>query len=203
MRIGVDIDGVLNNRAEIVWTYGTKYCMEIGRGSLVDPKAASTRAMFGWDKEIGDEYWRKYGKYQMILAPVRTFAAEVIGLLRAEGHEVWIITGRNNDDLRVEGMPEGESWEEVTKKWLAENKIVYDRIAFHLGRPAPNDKGTFCRENGIDVMIEDLPEYLGEFNEKTKVLIFDQPYNQDVKLANSERVYTWYDVYSKIRGIQR
>lgn len=202
MRIGVDIDGVLNYRTEILREQGTKFCVESGKGSLVAPERHHLREMFGWDQATRDEFWCRYGKYQMILVPAQTYAAEVLEKLRGEGHEIWIITGRNNQDQRVEGMSEGATWEEVTKDWLARNQIIYDGIAFDLGRPTPHDKATFCLERGIDVMIEDLPEYLMNFDERTKVLIYDQPYNQDVRLENSERVYTWYDVYSKIKKME-
>ena len=51
-------------------------------------------------------------------------------------------------------------------------------------------------------MIEDLPEYLEGFVGKTRVLIFDQPYNREVEVPNSERVYAWYDIYSKIQKMK-
>ncbi len=201
MRIGVDIDGVLNYREEILLAYGTKFCAETGKGSLVEPLAHHLSEMFGWDRVTRDEFWYEYGRYQMIECPAVQFAAEVIRKLREEGHEIWIVTGRNNRDMWIKGMPEGESWEEVTKDWLARNKIEYNEIAFDLGRPAPDDKGTFCRKNGITVMIEDLPEYLDTFDETTKVLIYNQPYNREVEPVNGVRVYSWYDIYVKLKEV--
>lgn len=201
MKIGIDIDGVLNRRQEFVMACGTKFCVETGKGSIVRPKSHHLSEIYGWDKSVRDEFWRRYGRYQMIEWPAVIYAAEVVRKLREEGNEIWIITGRNNDDTRVDGMPDGASWEDVTKAWLAENGIIYDGIAFDLGRPAPNDKGTFCREHGIDVMIEDLPEYLATFDETTKVFVYDQPYNQDVQPLNGARVYSWYDVYGKLKEV--
>lgn len=199
MKIGIDIDGVLNYRQEFVMACGAKFCVETGKGALVNPKSHHLSEMYGWDKATRDEFWYQYGKYQMIEWSAVIYAAEVIRKLREAGNEIWIVTGRNNGDNRVEGMPEGASWEDMTKAWLKENGIVYDKIAFDLGRPAPNDKGTFCRENGIDVMIEDLPEYLETFDEKTKVFVYNQPYNQDIQPVNGARVYSWYDIYGKLK----
>ena len=74
-------------------------------------------------------------------------------------------------------------------------------MAFDLGRPAPNDKGTFCAEHGVEVMIDDLPEYLLGREGKTQVMIFDQPYNRDLAIEGAKRVYSWYDIYEKIKDL--
>lgn len=202
MRIGVDIDGVLNYRQEFMLAYGAKFCFEEGLPGLQRPEEHGTRAMWGLTKEQRDEFWWRYAKYQMWIWPAQCFAAEVIHKLRADGHEIFIVTGRNNDDPSVLGMPEGKNWEEITVDWLAQNKIEYDKIEFHRGRPAPNDKGTYCAEQGIDVMVEDLPEYLETLVGKTRIFVFDQPYNKDMELPNMQRVYSWYDIYSKIKRIE-
>lgn len=202
MRIGVDIDGVLNYRQEFVIDCGTKFCAETGKGRLTDLSAHSLDKVYDWDRATRDEFWRKYEIEQMYKWPARMYAAEVIRKLKEDGHEIWIITGRNNGDLAAEGMPR-PTWEETTKLWLEENGILYDEIAFDLGRPAPNDKGTFCAENQIEVMIDDLPEYLLGMVGKTQVMIFDQPYNRDLVIDGAERVYSWYDIYEKIQALTR
>lgn len=202
MRIGVDIDGVLNYNDRINLEYGSKFCVETGKGGVKKIDAYSLREAFGWDEETRDEYWYKYGKYQVMICPATLNAAEVIRKLRAEGHEIWIITGRSDNDERLEGMPEGLGWEAMTRNWLAENGIEYDAIYFGRQQTPPTDKGTFCRENEVDIMVEDLPSYLECFDAETKVFIYDHPYNRKVELENAERVYTWYDIYSKVKEME-
>ncbi len=51
MRIGVDIDGVLNYGSKINLVYGSKFCGESGKGRLEHPDAHSLREVFGWDRE--------------------------------------------------------------------------------------------------------------------------------------------------------
>lgn len=201
MRIGVDIDGVLNYRQEFVIECGTKFCVETREGRLTNLGEYHLSKIYEWDRETRDEFWQKYGIEQMYRWPAQTYAAEVIRKLKEEGHEIWIITGRNNHDPLVPEMPR-PTWEETTKLWLEENGILYDEIAFDLGRPALNDKGTFCAENGVEVMIDDLPEYLLGMEGKTRVMIFDQPYNRDLAIVGAERVYSWYDIYSKIQEVR-
>lgn len=198
MRIGVDIDGVLNYRQEFVLAYGTKFCVEKGLSGIQDATAHALRKVFGWTQEERDEFWRKYAKYQMWVWPARCFAAEVIQKLRAEGHEIFIVTGRSNDDPATEGMPAGWTWEDITKDWLARNEIQYDEIAFGRKDVVPNDKGTYCAEQGIDMMIDDLPGYLETLVGKTRIFVFDQPYNRGVELPGMRRVYSWYDIYERV-----
>lgn len=52
-------------------------------------------------------------------------------------------------------------------------------------------------------MIEDDPGYLETFDEQTKVFIFNQPYNRDATTPNCERVFGWYDIYNKIRELEK
>lgn len=197
MRIGVDIDGVLNYRQELVTACGAKFCVETGKGHLQDLSVHHLRPMFGWDEETRYQFWVKYGWQQMMVWPAQAYAAEVIEKLREAGHEVWIVTARSERDPEVDGKPKNMTWQEVTEKWLTENHIQYDRMCFDI-----QDKGEFCRNNGIEVMVEDNPDFLSGFEGKIKVLVYDQPYNRELKMPNAERVYSWYDVYDKLKKME-
>ena len=198
MRIGVDIDGVLNRRQEFILEYGSKYCLETGRGHLQDPNALHFGDMYGWTKPERDDFWDHYGWLQMYVLPAQLCASDVIKKLKADGHEIWIVTGRNNGDRRVLEMPEHETWDVVTRRWLQNNEIYFDEFGFNH-----QNKGQFCRDNQIDVMIEDDPGYLETFDEQTKVFIFNQPYNRNATTPNCERVFGWYDIYNKIRELEK
>lgn len=194
MKIGVDIDGVLTEQVHVLWEMGLKFCTEKGWECRLDPTAVSKEKMFGISDEGWLELWCKYAKSWMLDLPMRNCAAEVIRKLRAEGHEIWIITARSEADPHFVGMREDETLPEATEKWLAENGISYDQITFEM-----RAKGQFCRENGVEMMIEDDPRMLASFDGDQKILVFDQPYNQTVKIENGARVYAWYDVYDKIQ----
>ncbi len=200
MRIGIDIDGVLNYRQEFMVECGSLYCLECGKGHLQNIASSHLGEMYGWDEETVNAFWDKYGVLQMYEWPAQRYAADVIKRLKNDGHEIWIVTGRNQRDDRISGIP-SDDWEEVTKMWLQDNKIMYDQITFDLGRPVPHDKGTFCQQYDIEVMIEDAPENLRLLENKTHIFIFDHPYNQDMKLHDSERVYGWYDIYQKLKNL--
>ncbi len=141
MRIGVDIDGVLNYHYQFLIEYGTKYCVESGKGQLTNLQSGHLRETFGWDTATRDDFWRKYGAIQICI-------------------------------------------------WPAQNQIEYDEISFNHQAMPPTDKGTFCAEHQIEVMIEDDPAYLRVLRGKTLPIVFDTPYNRDSDLLDLERVFS-------------
>lgn len=191
MKIGVDIDGVLNCQHDFCITYGTKFCYEIGKYKLANVYAMNTTDMFMWPEDVAHAFWDKYRKDFVITLPCRTHASEVLEKLRKEGHEIYIITARKNGDqwfptnLRDDVL-------KITERWLKENHIYYDGIVFGV-----KNKGEYCKTNHIDIMIEDDPIYLRQFI-STPVIVFDCPYNRGDEFAFLPRAYSWYDIYSKL-----
>lgn len=197
MRIGVDIDGVLNYRVKFLLECGTKFCVETGKGQLTDLSSPRIAGIFGWDRATRDEFWYQEGYKQLYTWPAQEYAAEVLRRLREEGDEVWIVTGRSEADMKVANVPEG-SWEEITRKWLEKNRIEYDGFGFALA-----DKAEFCLQHDIELIVEDLPMYLEGLSGKVRTLIFDCPYNRGIEVVGGERVYSWYDIYSKIKRLEQ
>lgn len=197
MRIGVDIDGTLNDVYGFYVDYGTKYSVECNLGGLRDLGASDYKGMYDWSVSAGREFWRKYGLVEMSEIPARAFAAEVLARLKMEGNEVWIVTGRSNSDTLVDGM-RGCSWEEITRDWLGRNGIFYERIEFGV-----KNKAEFCVENNIDVMVEDHPRFLGDFDGRVRLLVYDAPYNREYRCRNSRRVHSWWEVYREIKEVKK
>ena len=57
----------------------------------------------------------------------------------------------------------------------------------------------YCVGNYIELMIEDAPKNVREISSKIPVLCFNNNYNAKVEGENITRVYSWYDVYNKIK----
>lgn len=194
MKIGIDIDGVLNSHYDFCLTYGSKYCNEIGKYQIEDINAFDTTDMFKWTEEDAHEFWNKYRKDLVIKNPARKFASEVIKKLKEEGHEIQIITARKNND---EWFPENlkAKVEDITKQWLKENKIYYGEIYFNV-----TNKGEHCKRCDIDIMIEDEPKNINKLIGNTSIIIFDAPYNRKNEFENIVIAYSWYDIYQKMKG---
>lgn len=196
MKIGIDIDGVLNSQYNFCIDYGTKFCNELGKYKLENINVIDTADMFLWGEDIAHKFWNKYRKDLVITLPAKKHSAEVIKKLKNEGNEIYIITARRNNDEWFSNSLKKEV-ESITKKWLKDNNIYYDKIVFDV-----KNKGEYCQNNCIDIMIEDDPNNLRKLIGKTNIIIFDYPYNRNFEFDNITRAYSWYDIYYKIRNIK-
>ena len=190
MRIGIDIDGCLTDVASFIANFGTKFCYENDiKFNLKDDEYNEAKAL-GISNENAEKFWNKYLVYYATKYPVREFAAEVIKKLK-ENNEIYIITARNEEGL----PPEAYGFmQKMVKEWLKNQGIEYDKLIFTKDSKLP-----YCLENKVDVMIEDWDKNVLDIATKVPVLCFDNPYNKNVEGKNITRVYSWYDVLSKIK----
>lgn len=78
-----------------------------------------------------------------------------------------------------------------------ENHIVYDQLIMNA-----RDKLQFCKENGIEVFIEDSFETCKELEENgIKTFLMTTKMNQNIEVGNVERVYGWDEIYMKFRKL--
>ena len=84
----------------------------------------------------------------------------------------------------------------IVTKWLEENNINYNKIIF-----SPEDKLEICKENNINIMIEDKVENINNISEIIPVVCFNASYNKVCNGKNIYRAYTWYDVYYQITNV--
>ena len=190
MRIGVDIDGVLNDVAEWHFAYGSKFCLEHGINRGFDPTKYYMEDQFFLTAEENREFWRQYIFDLLIAISPRPFASEVIHRLRQDGHEIIILTARDNQYLthQYDGMSDF-----YVKMWLSKYNIEYDDII--LGS---SDKREKCLMGKFDLMIEDKASNVEKISKIIPVFVFDAPYNQGFTSKNVFRVYSWYQIYQEI-----
>ena len=195
MRIGIDIDGVLTDFEKWQLDYGSKYFLKYNK-NIVNPSGYDSDTVFNVTNEMDSEFWKEYLYDYAVNEPARKFSGEVIDKLKEKGFEIYIITARRNGD---EWFPDDlkNDVEKITKNWLKENKIYYDEIVFDV-----KDKGKYCKDNNINIMIEDDPINLRKLLSNTNILVFDYPYNRNKEFSNLTRVYSWYDTYYRIKCIK-
>ena len=189
MRIGIDIDGCLTDCAKFVIDYGTKFCVENNIDYKITENEYDEAKALGISYEDTEKFWNKYLPYYVIEYKPREFAPEIINKLK-QNNEIYIITARNEYGLPPEHYGH---MQDFVKKWLEDNDIYYDKLIFTMGSKLP-----YCMENKIDIMVEDSPKNVLDVSKEIEVLCFDNPYNKKIEGNNIERVYSWYDVYSKI-----
>lgn len=189
MKIGIDIDGVLVDIARFTVDYGTKFRYDNYIYTDVKDDEYDERKALGLSSQQAEKFWNTYLELYATKYPARNFASEVIKKLK-QNHEIYIITARNEDGLPPEIYGQMQN---MVKQWLIDNEIEYNKLIFTKGSKLP-----YCLENEIDVMIEDSPYNVEDISSKVPVLCFDNPYNRKVSGENITRVYSWYDVLSKI-----
>ena len=113
--------------------------------------------------------------------------------LKEDGHEIYIITGRNNGEYI--------NPKELTTQWLDKYNIVYDKLIF-TNAYDKHAKTEVCLENNIDLMIEDSTRIsLDLINNGIKVYTMNTRYNQ--KEQTLDRVSKWKEIYEKISKLNK
>lgn len=189
MNIGIDIDGVLTNDDDYILDCATKFCYENNLTFFDNPYNYETRK-FDWDKHTLNKYREQYFWDYVNNEPPRKFAQEIIKKLKDEGHNIYIITSRH---LSYNKGVKGDLMRSSIIKWLNKHNIYYDKIFFST------DKTVQIQELNLDIMIEDSPLTIPTFANYVHVLCFDCRYNRDLNCSNMTRVFSWYDIYTKIQ----
>jgi len=187
MRIGVDIDGVLNDIGEWHYSCGFKFCIENNIDRGFNPYKYMMEEQFGLTDEENYRFWKEYIFDLMVSIPTRPYAAKVLGLLQEMGHEIVILTARDNRYLTNQYE---NTMNFYVEEWLNKNNISYNEIIAGPGR-----KKEKCIKNKLDIMIEDKESNVMSISEVIPVLCFDAPYNLEAKKDNITRVYSWYQIY--------
>ena len=198
MRIGIDIDGVLTDVERWQLDYGSKFYYERYQKEIVDFEGYDTNQIFNVDDKLDEEFWREYFKEYSLNVEARKFANEVIDKLKQEGHQIYIITARGSFLSHSADVMSVEENQQIVLNWLKNHHINYDKIIF-----SPEDKLDICKENNIDLMIEDKVDNINKISKIIPVICFHAGYNKDCKNSNIIRCYSWYDIYSKINKLAK
>ena len=187
MRIGLDIDNVISNFNDELLKEYMKHDKKLRNTGIIDENSNSIiRGMFDWATE--ESYAFYYNNIERIAKRLKPISesVEIIKKLREDGNEIYIISGRDNGEY--------SNPEEMTKKWLSDNKIEYDKLIL----TAEGKKGKACKENNIDIMIDDSTNNCRDVVEHgIKVFLMETRFNKET--TEFEKVSNWEEIYSKIK----
>ena len=186
MRIGIDIDGCL--------TEIDKWMLKTGKmeGYKVISYEYEPKDTFGLTSEEEHNYWLKYFDKLMTNVEMRPNASKVISNLRRKGHEIYIITARVDEDIPRE-LSNVYNIEDLTLEWLKRHNITYDHLEMRC-----LDKDVYCKNNKIDIMIDDSPSNITKVSKLIPVICMDCSYNYHMKGRNIVHVKNWDDIDSII-----
>ena len=189
MKIGIDIDNVISSFDNELLKEYLKHDKTLRNKGIINENADNIRrGMFDWTTEEDEKFYKEnIERIANNLKPIHN-AKKYIDKLKADENEIYLITGRDNGDYT--------NPYDMTVKWLNKHQINYDKLIL-TNAYDKNAKAKQCKENNIDVMIEDST--LTAINIKEagiRVLFMNTRFNQ--KNQELERVSSWKEIYSKI-----
>jgi len=200
MTIGIDIDDTLTNTSELLLAYAQKYNYEIlkNKESLDKNKVYSIinggQLEYGmnWTLEQANSFKDMFHASVLENAPIKPFAKEIINKLIKEDNKIIFITARNDKGDRI-----NDSYS-ISKNLLEKNNINYDKLITEC-----NNKLLVCKENNIDIFIDDKIETCLELqNGGITSFIMNTPFNNQLDEKNVVRVFSWVDLYYKIQEVK-
>ena len=186
MRIGIDIDNCISNFDDVLLEEYLKHDKELRNTGIINEEPYYlTEGMFDWSKEENDEfYYNNIQRIAMSLKPLKD-SKEIIDKLKDDGNEIYIISSRDNGEYI--------NPEEMTREWLNKYEIYYDKLIL----TGKYEKGPVCKENKIDIMIDDSIKNCEDIEANgVKCFIMNTRYNKQE--TRFERVKRWDEIYSKI-----
>lgn len=194
MRIGIDIDNCISNFDDTLLKEYLKHDKELRNTGIINKNPEYLRkGMFDWtEEEESSFYHANIEDFAIKLRPIEDSVC-YIRKLKEDGHEIYIITGRNNGEYI--------NPKELTTQWLDKYNIVYDKLIF-TNAYDKHAKTEVCLENNIDLMIEDSTRIsLDLINNGIKVYTMNTRYNQ--KEQTLDRVSKWKEIYEKISKLNK
>ena len=196
MRIGIDIDNTITDIEELLNEAAFNYAKQLGK----EITEADRDKKIEDSKNDGNVYKKRYnftyeelkhflGNIQEEItnnAEPRSGAVETINKLRQQGHEIYIITARDNEFHEDPYM--------LSKVWLDDNNIEYDKLIVNVRKKAP-----VCKDEKIDVFIDDnLNNCLEVAREGIKTIRFTA---DTAEYENIVNINNWDEVYVYINKI--
>ena len=193
MKIGIDIDNVISNFNDELLKEYLKHDKELRNTRIINKDVFIRYGMFDWtEKEETEFYKNSIERIAIKLKPIHR-ATETIKKLKEDGNEIIIISGRNNGEYN--------NPYKLTEEWLAKYNIVYDKLIL-TNAYNKEEKANVCKENNIDIMIEDSTQTAVNIEKVgTKVLFMNTRYNKNNE--NFEKVSNWKEIYSKISKLYK
>lgn len=181
MVIGIDIDDTLTNTKELQIKYWKEYYNHNKKDGYSEklPKHIND-----WGDKYIETFWDTYRESLSFDCSFKKNTSETINKLKNKGHTLCIVTSR--PDSKYQNL------KKRINKWFLENKINIDIIHTSI-----IDKGKFCKENNIDLLIDnDINHIVNANNYKVKTILFNKDKNY-----KGLQTTDWKELYNIIKTL--
>lgn len=200
MNIGIDVDGVLT---DYEW-YMDYFASQMEHGVEIHTGESNMLKRYNWTKEQEKKFHRKHFMWYVRKMPIRENVAATIKALKAEGHNIYIITARAYADRKTVF---GSLMRTCLKRWLAKNSVEYDELVFVDWKNSAEEKVEWAKKLAVDVFLEDTVENIEKLRKICNVICLRAGYNDGLYAEETrtegqkeENMVTYandfYDVYS-------
>lgn len=180
MKIGIDIDDTITDSYDII-TSAYAYCTHSNKSRFYKLSYNDLETKFPNYKDFTIKAFNKIIPYAKLKSNVK----EVIDELHKMGYTIEIITARNNTEY-----PDPYS---ISYDYLKKNNVYFDKLNVNIA-----NKGAYCKENNIDILIDDSIKNLENAKEYgIKTIIFNNIFNENAE--GHIRVNSWWDILNILK----
>lgn len=192
MKIGIDIDNVISSFDNALLKEYLKHDKELRNTGIINENVENLRrGMFDWTYEEDADFYKSNIERIAINLKVVHDAKKYIDKLREDGNEIYIISGRDNEEYT--------NPRQMTENWLSKYQIYYDKLIL-TNAYDKHAKTIECVKNNIDIMIDDSVSTCLDLKENgIKVLLMNTRFNH--YNTELERVLSWKEIYYKISDL--
>lgn len=191
--IAFDVDGVLTNLEKFQIENGKKYFKDI---KTIDDTKYDVKEIFNCTKEQREKFWLKYIWSYCLTEEMTPYASELSKKLKKDGNKIYIITGRVHT---TEEGTRGKLFRKMLLYWLKKNNFVYDEIVYVDEKNSSNEKLDACKNNNIDLIIEDKAENIEAIKGTSDIVCINAGYNRNYDFGNNiPRLNDLKDAYNTI-----
>ncbi len=190
MNIGFDIDDTITNSSDIFVKYAIEYNHIKKICYPININEKDQTLAFGWNNDNKIEFQKRYLKKILMETTPNKDVINTINHLKNNHHTIFLITARS--DYEIPGMYE------LTKEWLLKNQINYDKLFVNS-----NDKLSICKDNDIDIFIDDNVDICNNIfeNSKINVVLYTTRYNKNIE-TNFKRIFNWRQILLYVKKIE-
>lgn len=171
MRIGVDLDDTICRTTEKVHEKVEIFSKKLNLNPLDVMN----------DELLSEQFFKENLEEIYKTVEIKREVKKVLKRLKSKGNEIYIITARKADIV--------SNVKEITKKWLKDNEIEVDKI---IVEAYGEKKAIICKENHIDLMIEDDPYNFRKIQAKRiPCILFDDRERYDLR---HDYMTNWLDI---------
>lgn len=180
MNIAIDLDGVLFDTELWFMTYANLFNLDLKKGKVKNKYGIRVQDRYNWSEKDVRKYIESCSFQIEEKAPMMPLAKEVLLALEKKNN-LFVISSRGL-------LHDGE--EAVTLKRLEKENLHFKKVLFRQ-----HSKVEACKQNNIDIIIDDYPSVVKEISENNiKCFYYKDLALEKIEKENVVEVRNWGEI---------